>query len=199
MKLKLFTLICLSFSFVSALSAQSMESDFYITTEPLRYFSRTVNLQYGFKSQADKLAYWQIGASSTLGKDNLDVFSSFFNIIDLSEHEVEKRLNLAIDIQYRIIVKKRNFWAPFITGYVDHFVFRNTKTFERFNTTTTMVGAGVINGRFYNNNNKSLLGALYWGVGASYIKDGFFFPSPDGGNNMFAPIIMLGWQFGVAR
>lgn len=199
MKLKFALIILLLSNAWMSLSAQQMESSYYFTTEPLRYLSRTVNFQYGSKSHADRLAYWQIGAASTLGKYGNDFFTGLFNITDFSEIKVEKRLNLAIDIQYRIVVRNRNFWAPFVTGYVDHFVFRNTNTQERFNNTTLGAGVGVVNGRFYNRNDMGFLGVLYWGVGAAYLKDYMYFPKPDGGYNTFSPIIMLGWQFGLKR
>lgn len=155
-------------------------------------------MQYGFKSQAKRTGYYQIGLETTLSPLNYSDLT-YYNYAYYGNLDVERNLNLYINFQYRFIVRERRFWAPVVLMIGNHYVLRDDVTRMRHNQTIFGPGLGFVNGRFYNRDNRSVFGTLYWGIGVAYLMESNYSASSRYSFHYLYPNLLIGWQFGFKK
>ena len=172
-------------------STINFKTNVYISTRPVQDALLNPNVQIGFRTtdlnNRPKNKYLQLGvnySSFALLNYRRPQYSNLRQAGNVKHYVVET--------DYRFLTKRNKFWSPHLE--FSYYNFQLTNWWLTYPVKGIAVNIGFQNGKFYHQSSKSVFNALYWGLGAQYMKD--LKNTSSYSDRSITMMIYLNWQFG---
>lgn len=173
-------------------STINFKTNVYISTRPFQVALLNPNIQIGFRTtdlnNRPKNKYLQLSFNySSFAKLNYrrPEYSTL--------RQAENVKHYVAEVDYRLLIKRNKFWSPHIEFSYYNFLLTNW-WMQATPVKGIAVNCGFQNGKFYHHPNKSTFNALYWGLGAQYMRD--LKNTSSYSQESITMMVYLNWQFG---